>query len=309
MSTPVLSDAEFGLLRDWVYAQAGISMSTSKKPLVMSRLLKRLNHHGLPSFGDYHRMLTNGSSRDEPQIAIDLLTTNETYFFREPKHFDFLRQRAIGTRRPGVTYRVWSAACSSGEEPWSIAMTLAELLPDSPWEITASDLSTRVLERARTAHYALERAEHIPRPLLVKYCLRGVGSQEGSFRIVPELRQRVHFQQVNLINKLPEVGTFDLIFLRNVLIYFDLETKAQVVRRLCAALRPAATSSAATRKACTAWICRWRRSSPPFMSASERCAACGRLTSISRSFSSPASFTFRTIPTPGSAPCWDPVSR
>ena len=140
MSTPVLSDAEFGLLRDWVYAQAGISMSTSKKPLVMSRLLKRLNHLGLPSFGDYHRMLTNGSSRDEPQIAIDLLTTNETYFFREPKHFDFLRQRAIGTRRPGATYRVWSAACSSGEEPWSIAMTLAELLPDSPWEIMASEI-------------------------------------------------------------------------------------------------------------------------------------------------------------------------
>ncbi len=238
MSTPVLSDTEFGLLRDWVYAQAGISMSSSKKPLMMSRLLKRLNHHGLPTFGEYHRMLTNGSSREEPQIAIDLLTTNETYFFREPKHFDFLRQQAIRTRRPGASYRVWSAACSSGEEPWSIAMTLAELLPDSPWEIAASDLSTRVLDRARSAHYALERAEHIPRPLLVKYCLRGVGSQDGTFCIVPELRQRVHFQQVNLISKLPDVGTFDLIFLRNVLIYFDLETKAQVVRRLCAALRP-----------------------------------------------------------------------
>ncbi len=238
MTTPILSDHEFGLLRDWVYTQAGINMSAAKKPLVTSRLLKRVTHHGLRSFGDYYRLITDGQSREEPQIALDLLTTNETYFFREPKHFDFLRTRAVLERRPGVAYRVWSAACSSGEEPWSIAMTLAESLREAPWEIVASDLSTRVLERAKSAHYALERAEHIPRPLLTKYCLKGVGSQDGTFRIVPELRQRIRFLQVNLISTLPDVGTFDLIFLRNVLIYFDLETKAQVVRRLCARLRP-----------------------------------------------------------------------
>ena len=238
MSVPVLSDKEFGLLRDWVFTRAGISMSDAKKQLVMGRLQKRVLHHGLPSYGDYHRMISSGQAREESQIALDLLTTNETYFFREPKHFDFLNARALPERLPGTKFRVWSAACSSGEEPWSIAMSLAEKLHDGTWEIFASDLSTRVLAQAAAGHYAMERAEHIPRPLLSKYCLRGVGSQEGTFRIGQDLRRRVSFQQINLNEKLPDVGQFDLIFLRNVLIYFNAETKAEVVRRLCAHLRP-----------------------------------------------------------------------
>lgn len=237
MTTPVLTDHEFDQLRDWVHAQAGISLSAAKKPLVTSRLLRRLSHHGLPSFGAYYGMITGADAGGETQIALDLLTTNETYFFREPKHFEFLRDRALPARRPGQAYRVWSAACSSGEEPWSIAMSLADVLGDA-WEITASDLSTRVLAQARSAQYPLERAEQIPRPQLVRYCLKGIGRQEGTFRVGPALRKRVRFLQVNLINALPELGSFDLIFLRNVLIYFDAETKAQVVRRLCGALRP-----------------------------------------------------------------------
>ena len=238
MTVTALNDHDFGLLRDWVYAQAGINMSPAKKPLVMSRLQKRLMHFGLESFGDYYRLITDARELQEAQIALDLLTTNETYFFREPKHFDFMRERAVPERRAGTTYRVWSAACSSGEEPWSVAMTLASLLGENGWEMLASDISTRVLARAQSAHYAMERAEHIPRPLLTRYCLRGVRSQEGTFRVVPELRRRVKFLQVNLIAPLPDVGVFDLIFLRNVLIYFDMETKAKVVRQLCAALRP-----------------------------------------------------------------------
>ncbi len=238
MSVYVLSDPEFKLLRDWVYAQAGINLSPAKKPLVMSRLQKRLIHFGLNSFGEYHQLITAGVERTEPQIALDLLTTNETYFFREPKHFDFLRDRALPARLPGTTFRVWSAACSSGEEAWSIAMLLASHLAPGTWEIMGSDISTRVLARAQSAHYAMERAEHIPRTLLTRFCLRGVGSQEGTFRIVPDLRRRVSFRQVNLIAPLPDVGLFDLIFLRNVLIYFDMETKAAVVRQLCSALRP-----------------------------------------------------------------------
>ena len=236
MSTPVLTDQEFGLLRDWVYAEAGINLSAAKKPLVTSRLLRRLSHHGLRSFGAYYGLITSSGSA-ETQIALDLLTTNETYFFREPKHFEFLRDRALPARRPGQPYRVWSAACSSGEEPWSIAMTLADALGDA-WEVTASDLSTRVLAQARNAQYPIERAEQIPRAQLVRHCLKGVGRQDGTFRIGPALRGRVRFLQVNLVNALPELGSFDVIFLRNVLIYFDAETKAQVVRRLCGALRP-----------------------------------------------------------------------
>ena len=237
MHTPVLSDAEFALLRDWVQAEAGISLSSAKKPLVTSRLLKRVSQLGLASFGEYHRLVSQSGSH-ETQTALDLLTTNETYFFREPKHFAFLRERALPARRAGSAWRVWSAACSSGEEPWSIAMTLAEALPAAPWEILASDLSTRVLERARSAQYPLERAEHIPAPLLKKYCLRGIGSQAGSFCLDRPLRQRVQFRQVNLVQPLPEVGSFDVVFLRNVLIYFDPATKAQVVRQLCERLRP-----------------------------------------------------------------------
>ena len=117
-------------------------------------------------------------------------------------------------------------------------MTLAAQLRDSAWEVMASDISTRVLARAQTAHYAMERAEHIPRALLTRYCLRGVRAQEGTFRVVPELRRRLSFMQVNLIAPLPDLGQFDLIFLRNVLIYFDMETKTKVVRQLCKALRP-----------------------------------------------------------------------
>ena len=117
-------------------------------------------------------------------------------------------------------------------------MLLASHLAPGTWEIMGSDISTRVLARAQSAHYAMERAEHIPRTLLTRFCLRGVGSQEGTFRIVPDLRRRVSFRQVNLIAPLPDVGLFDLIFLRNVLIYFDMETKAAVVRQLCSALRP-----------------------------------------------------------------------
>ena len=221
MSGQVMTDSEFELFRAWVYDQAGISMSPAKKPLIMSRLQRRVAHFGLQTYAQYYK-----------------LTTNETYFFREPKHFEFLRDRALAERRPGTTFRVWSAACSSGEEPWSIAMLLASKLGDMGWEILASDISTRVLDRAQSAHYAIERAEKIPRPYLTRFCQRGVNAQEGTFRIVPELRRRVKFMQVNLIAPLPDVGTFDLIFLRNVLIYFDMQTKAAVVRQLCNALRP-----------------------------------------------------------------------
>jgi len=234
---PAFEEAVREAVRDWVYTRAGISMSSAKKPLVTSRLLQRLAHHRLRSFSEYYRLISHGGS-SETQIALDLLTTNETYFFREPKHFEFLRERVLPACRRGVRYRVWSAACSSGEEPWSIAMTFAEALPEGEWEIVASDLSTRVLERARDAQYAMERATHLPPPLLKKYCLRGVEHQAGTFRIERSLRQHVQFMQVNLVQPLPDVGTFDLIFLRNVMIYFDVETKARVVRRLCEKLRP-----------------------------------------------------------------------
>jgi len=237
-AAPVLTEKEFVQLRDLIYRIAGISMSPAKKPLVTSRLAKRLKHHGLASYGDYFQMITAANGQAELQVAVDLLTTNETHFFREPKHFDFLRQHIVPARKPGKPLRIWSAACSSGEEPYSIAMQLDDVLGSTSWEIVASDLSTRVLDKARAGLYPMERVPEIPRHYLSAYCLKGTGSQEGTLLIERRLRERVQFLQHNLTEEPPKLGEFDAIFLRNVMIYFDLDTKRQVVARLLPLLRP-----------------------------------------------------------------------
>lgn len=234
----MLHEKEFLLFRDLIYRIAGISMSPAKKPLVTSRLAKRLRHYGLESYGEYFQMITADNGKTELQIAVDLLTTNETHFFREPKHFDFLRQCILPERQAGKALRIWSAACSSGEEPYSIAMQMDEILGNGPWEIVASDLSSRVLEQARTGLYPIERMSEIPSYYLANYCLKGTGSQEGTLLIERKLRERVQFIQHNLTEEPPKLGEFDAIFLRNVMIYFDQDTKRQVVSRLLRLLRP-----------------------------------------------------------------------
>lgn len=238
MDIAPINDKEFSQFQDLIYSIAGISLSSAKKPLVSGRLTKRLREHQLLNFGDYFDLLNSGNYPDEIQTAVDLLTTNETYFFREPKHFDFLRDEILANHKKGQPFRVWSAASSSGQEAYTIAMVLADCLGDEPWEILASDISSRVLEQARSGKYPLEQARNIPKELLNKFCLKGVGSQEGSFLIERNLRSRVNFMQVNLNSTLPKLGEFDLIFLRNVMIYFDEETKRQVVRRIIEQLKP-----------------------------------------------------------------------
>lgn len=238
MNHLVLSDQEFRQFQTMIYDIAGISMSSAKKTLVSGRLAKRVKHHGMGSYDDYFRLLMKNGGDGELQVAIDLLTTNETYFFREPKHFDFMRDRVLPTRKPGKPFRVWSAASSSGEEPYSLTMLLADVLGEAPWELVASDLSTRVLEKARAGLYPMERAEGIPKHYLTRFCLKGTGSQEGRFLIAKELRNRVQYRQVNLNETLPKMGEFDVIFLRNVMIYFDMETKRKVVARMLPLLVP-----------------------------------------------------------------------
>lgn len=238
MEAQTFSDRGFSRLQTLVRDVAGIHLSAAKKAMVCGRLAKRLKQVQLDSYDDYIHFLTSLEGRGEVQAAIDLITTNETYFFREPKHFDYLRERILPSRVPGRTFRVWSAACSSGEEPYSLAMLLSEQLPTTPWEILASDLSTRVLEKAARGQYSMERADHIPKEYLASYCLKGIGSQAGTFVVDPALRARVKFIQLNLNSPLPTIGEFDLILLRNVLIYFDLEVKTQVVRRMLPLLRP-----------------------------------------------------------------------
>jgi chemotaxis protein methyltransferase CheR len=231
-----LSRREFRLFQSMLHQLAGISLSDAKQPMVGSRLAKRVRQQGLQSYGEYFELLMR--ERNELQTALDLLTTNETYFFREPEHFDFLRERILPGLRTRPSARIWSGACSSGEEAYSIAMVMAEALGERPWEVLASDISTRVLDKARAGLYPLPAAADIPRPLLCKYCLKGVGAREGSFIVAPALRRRLRFLQVNLNAGLPALGECDAIFLRNVMIYFDVETKRQVMRRMLPLLRP-----------------------------------------------------------------------
>ena len=232
---PAITDTEFNTLREWLYSHAGISLTPTKRPLVTSRLARRLRELELGTYTQYLRALAEDA--EERQLALDLLTTNETYFFREPAHFDFLR-RLVPQLPAGQPVRVWSAACSTGEEPYSIAMTLSELLPGRAWEVLGTDISRRVLEAARGGHYRLARTSGIPQPLLQRYCLKGVGAQAGTLLVNGALRARVKFEPVNLNAPLPDFGTFDVIFLRNVMIYFDDATKRDVIARMLPLLRP-----------------------------------------------------------------------
>ena len=234
MST--LTDQEFSQIRQLLHEITGIHLSEAKKPLVLGRLSKRLRKYELESYGDYLRLIQKDAT--ERQVAIDLLTTNETHFFREPKHFDFLTREVLPHVHPGAPFRVWSAACSTGEEPYSIAMVLAESLGAQSWEILATDISTRVLKQAETGQYPIERAKEIPEAYLKKFCKKGIRSQEGTFLIDRELRDRIHFKQLNLNASLPKQSPFDVIFLRNVMIYFNPETKRRIVGNLVQQLRP-----------------------------------------------------------------------
>lgn len=233
-----ISDKEFSLFQRFIYEAAGITLSDAKKALVCGRLSKRLQQHKLRTFSEYFRLLKDNPASAETQTAIDLLTTNETYFFREPKHFQVLKQEAERARGRAQPFRVWSAACSSGEEPYSIAMVLAASLPCTPFEVLGSDISARMLDRARTGHYPMSRTTHIPREYLREYCLKGTGEQEGTILVDKPIRDSVRFMQVNLNTTLPKLGLFDCIFLRNVMIYFSAETKRAVVERVLTLLKP-----------------------------------------------------------------------
>jgi chemotaxis protein methyltransferase CheR len=233
-----ISDQEFTQFQRFIYDAAGISLSPAKKALVSGRLAKRLQQCRLNTYGEYFRLLASGNAAAEVQTAIDLLTTNETYFFREPKHFDVLRDYVRSVHKHGQPLRVWSAASSSGEEAYSIAMVLADCMDDRPWEVVGSDISSRVLARARTGHYPLERTTHIPASYLRRFCLKGTGAQQGTLLIERSLRARVQFLQVNLNAGLPPLGSFDVVFLRNVMIYFNGGTKQQVVGRVLSLLKP-----------------------------------------------------------------------
>ena len=233
-----LTDGEFQRFRALVHEQTGITLSDLKKALVMSRLGSRLRARKIPSFSEYYRILKDPSEGDELQAAIDLITTNETSFFREPAHFEFLKRHVRSLRPLPVPFRVWSAASSSGEEAYTLAMVLSDCMGHSEWEILGTDISTRVLERARRALYPMERSKTIPKDYLTKYCLKGSGKHEGMFLIDRPVRERATFRQVNLCQPLPDVGIFHVVFLRNVLIYFAPAEKRLVVETIARRMKP-----------------------------------------------------------------------
>ena len=230
--TPVITDAEFaqfqGLLRDIT----GIHLTEFKKTLLVARLASRLRARQVRSFAEYYKLIRSPQEAGELQAAINHLTTNETYFFREPEHFQILKDFIAGLRPVPMPFRVWSAASSSGEEAYSIAMVLADVLGGSRWEVVGTDISTRVLDRARTGLYPLERNGGIPSDYLHRFCLKGQGAQDGMLLIGRQLRERVQFAHANLNGPLPDLGRFDVIFLRNILIYFQNDQKRKVVEAL-----------------------------------------------------------------------------
>jgi chemotaxis protein methyltransferase CheR len=234
-----ITDAEFARFQALIYQIAGISMSDSKKVLLTGRLGKRLRYYGFDSYSEYYRFVSSDKEKGELQIMVDLLTTNETYFFREEKHFEFLATEILPKHPPGVAFNVWSAASSSGEEVYTLAMVLAERFGLSGnWTVIGSDVSQRMLAAGERGIYPIERTRGIPQEYLQKYCLKGVRSQEGMLLIEKAVRRHTRFLQVNLNQRLPDLGPFDLIFLRNVMIYFDNETKRKVVARLVQKLSP-----------------------------------------------------------------------
>lgn len=242
-----LTNREFALFQRLIHRQTGIFLPEAKKALVVARLSRRVRTLELPSFGAYFELVER--DRGEHTVMLDSICTNETRFFREPRQFEFLetevlprwRERGEAGLMP-KRIRVWSAACSSGEEPYSLAMLLRTHFPlDAGWnvEILASDISTKVLTAAREGVWPIERANDIPPDYRRAYMLRGMRAEEGKMRAQPNIRSLIEFRRLNLNDDQYAVdGPFDLIFCRNVLIYFNRETKAAVIDRLTRHLSP-----------------------------------------------------------------------
>jgi len=227
--------ADFERVRTLIYRRAGISLADSKEEMVYSRLARRLRATGIQSFSTYLDALEAGGEGDEWESFTNALTTNLTAFFREAHHFPVLAEHALATRkREGGQLSIWCSASSTGEEPYSIAMTVCEAFNtlSPPVRILATDIDTNVLATGSEGIYGMERLDKIAPERLKRFFLRGKGSHEGVARVRPELRQLVTFQQLNLLaDGWPLTEKFDAIFCRNVMIYFDKATQRKILAR------------------------------------------------------------------------------
>lgn len=238
-----MRESEFDYIRTIVYEHSRISLGSDKRELVSARLSKRLRAMNLTTVGEYCELLRSPGAADELANLIDVISTNHTFFFREAAHFDFLRTQAVPElcARPERWNRfyVWSAASSSGEETYSIAMTLAASLADRPWHVEGTDISHRILAKAKAALYREEAVTRLPPDTIRTYFQRGFGPQEGVYRVRSALRDHVSFHQLNLLEGEPPFrDPFQVIFCRNVMIYFDRATQEELVARLTRRLVP-----------------------------------------------------------------------
>ena len=237
---------EFNQLSALVYRHCGINLSAAKKIMLESRLNKRLRALSILSFEDYLVYLTSREGMQNELVQmIDVVTTNKTDFFREPHHFDFLQTGILPEfleNKPGQVFKAWSAACSSGEEPYSLAMVLqnyGEMNQGFSYSIFASDISTEILKKAQNATYDHNRIAGIPLSMRQKFLLKRMDDTKPTVKVHPQLRQKVRFQRVNLMENLTEVeGGFDVVFCRNVLIYFDRQTQQRVLTKIVETLKP-----------------------------------------------------------------------
>lgn len=244
-TAPSITVRELAAVIRLVYEKSGITLHDGKQALIQARLQKRLRAGGFSSFTKYLRFVEQDESGAELAGLLDSIATNHTSFLREPQHFTFLKQHVVQPWLPRASQkplRIWSAACSSGEEPYTIAMTIAEAAPDltaaGNVQVLASDLSTKALAQARAAVYPIERVREVPFDVLRRHFEKGLGKQEGLVRPAARLRRLVTFEQRNLL-EIGDLGRrFDAIFCRNVMIYFDRTVQQRVVTMLERHLSP-----------------------------------------------------------------------
>jgi chemotaxis protein methyltransferase CheR len=240
-----LSDADFNKLASFIYTNYGIKLPITKKIMLESRLKPRLRINNIESYREYCQFVLSGKcSESEIVNMIDLVSTNKTDFYRESAHFDFMYDVVLpeyyenNSEKP---FKVWSSASSSGEEAYTIAIVISEFMDGKrpfDYQILGTDISTRIIEKASLAVYPMDRVDVIPLAQKKKYLLRGKDLENPTVRIVPELRSKTQFKRLNLMDSSYDVPKdFDLIFCRNVLIYFDRETQENVINKLCNQLK------------------------------------------------------------------------
>lgn len=241
-----LNDADFSKLSNFIYVNYGIKLPLAKKIMLQSRLASRLKINGMKSYAEYTKYVLSGNASDNEIVnMIDLVSTNKTDFYRESAHFDFMKEVVLPNYLAKDTHqplKVWSSASSSGEEAYTIAIVISEFIENNrkiEFEILGTDISSRILEKAKMGIYPMDRVDVIPLSQKKKYLLRSKDQENPMVRIIPQLRAKTSFQRLNLMDPAYNVPKdFEIIFCRNVLIYFDRETQEKVINKLCMHLKP-----------------------------------------------------------------------